>query len=184
MLCYTYFICFQSDCRKTLILVKVMLKKSIAGALLIASCNVFAVCPGLNGNWVIQNSAKPSDLDALGLIFDSSTSRITISNGTITLRSGFAIGLTNTGIAAFATPLEFNGVITLNKATCRIRFKGQGTSSVSVSNGQTSNQVIGSAQSAGSANYSNILRGWAGKATAISLDTGQVLHSTFTMTRD
>jgi hypothetical protein len=115
-----------------------MLKKSIAGALLVASCNVFAVCPGLNGNWVMQSSIKPSDLDALGLIFDSSTSRITISNGTITLRSGFAIGLTNTGIAAFATPLDFGGVIKLNKSTCRIKFKGQGTSRVTVSNGQTS----------------------------------------------
>ena len=161
-----------------------MLKKSIAGALLVASCNVFAVCPGLNGNWVIQSSIKPSDLDALGLIFDSSTSRITIRNGTITLRSGFAIGLTNTGIAADATPLDFNGVITLNKASCRITLNGQGTSQVTVSNGQTSNQVIGSARSVGRGDYSNILRGWAGKMTGVSLDTGQVLHGAFTITRD
>jgi hypothetical protein len=161
-----------------------MLKKSIAGALLVASYNIFAACPGLNGNWVIQSSIKPSDLDALGLIFDSSTSRITISNGNITLRSGFAIGLTSTAIAADATLLNFEGVITLNKATCRIRFKGQGTSSVTVSNGQTSNQVIASAQSIASGDYSNILRGWAGKTTGVSLDTGQVLHGTFTMTRD
>jgi hypothetical protein len=146
--------------------------------------NAFAACPGLNGNWVIQSSINPRDLDALGLRFDSSTSRITISNGTITLRSGFAIALSSSGVAAFATPLEFNGAISLNKATCRISFKGQGTSQVAVSNGQISNQVVGSAQSVGSGDYSKALRGWAGKITGKSLDTGQVLHGTFTITRD
>jgi hypothetical protein len=163
---------------------KAMIKKSIASALLFASCNIFAACPGLNGNWVIQSSIKPSDLDVLGLIFDSSTTRITIRNGTIRLRSGLAVAISNTGIAAIGTPLNFNGVISLNKSSCRITLNGQGTSQVTVSNGQTSNQVIGGARSVGRGEYSSILRGWAGKMTGVSLDTGQVLRGTFTITRD
>jgi hypothetical protein len=163
---------------------KTILIKSIAFALMMVSCNVFAACPGLNGNWVIQNSIKPSDLDVLGLIFDSSTTRINISNGRITFRSGLAAAININGGAAIATPLNFSGVISLNKATCRIKFNGQGTSQVTVSNGQTTNQVIGSAQSVGLGDYSNILRGWAGKTTGKSLDTGQILHGTFTITRD
>ena len=163
---------------------KAMIKKSIAGALLVASCNIFAACPGLNGNWVIQSSIKPSDLDVLGLIFDSSTTRITIRNGTITLRSGLAVAISNTGIAGIGTPLNFNGVISLNKSSCHITLNGQGTSQVTVSNGQTSNQVIGSARSVGRGDYSNTLRGWTGRMASKSLDTGQVLQSAFTMTRD
>jgi hypothetical protein len=163
---------------------KAMIKKSIASALLVASCNIFAACPGLNGNWVIQNAAKPSNLDVLGLIFDSSTIRINIRNGRITLRSGLAVAININGVAAIATPLSFTGVISLNKSSCRITLNGQGTSQVTVSNGQTSNQVIGSARSVGRGDYSNTLHGWTGRMASKSLDTGQVLQSAFTITRD